>query len=108
MTGRLLRRPAGTATRRDWQPDWHPQWCARGHACGLGEHRAAPVTLRVPGRGSVVLTRVLGADGRQHAEVRTTIALAPDEPAARVHLAHILTELDTHLRRVVRPPRPAS
>src|SRR5437870_5750222 len=83
----------------------HPDWCARGHRCGLGEHRAQPVTFAIPGRGAVVLTRVQAADGRQHVEVRTRIALAGGELAARAHLAHILAELDTHLRRVTHLPR---
>ncbi len=83
----------------------HPGWCAGGHRCGLGEHRAAPVTLTVPGRASVVLTRILDATGRQHVEVRTSIALAVGDQAARAHLAHVLAELDTHLRRVAYPPR---
>jgi hypothetical protein len=83
----------------------HPDWCARGHRCGLGEHRAQPVTLAVPGRGAVVLTRVQAADGRQHVEVRTRIALAEGEVAARAHLTHILAELDAHLRRVIHLPR---
>jgi hypothetical protein len=83
----------------------HPDWCARGHRCGLGEHRATPVTLVAPGRGVVVLTRVLGADGRQHVEIRTDVTLAEGEPQARAHLTHILAELDAHLKRITRPPR---
>ncbi|WP_446213996.1 hypothetical protein [Micromonospora sp. IBSANI012] len=83
----------------------HPDWCARGHACGLGEHRAQPVTIRVPGRGVVVLTRVLPADGSQHAEIRTRISLAPGDAGARTHLMRIVTEFDAALRRMVRPQR---
>jgi hypothetical protein len=45
----------------------------------------------------------MGADGRQHVEIRTDVALAEGEPQARAHLAHILTELDTHLRRLIGP-----
>jgi hypothetical protein len=106
MTGRLLRRPTSALIpARDERPGHHPDWCAHNHTCGLGEHRAAPVRLDIPGRGSVVLTRVQGADGRQHAEIRTSITLAAGDVAARAHLAHILTELEAHLRRVVRPPR---
>ena len=78
----------------------HPDWCAKGHHCGLGEHRAQPVSLYAPGRGVLVLTRVLSADGRQHVEVRTRIRLAPGESQARAHLGRILAELDAHLRRV--------
>jgi len=80
----------------------HPDWCARGHHCGLGEHRAAPVTLSAGAAGVVVLTRVLAADGRQHVEIRTRITLAAGEPQSRAHLAQILTELDAQLRRVIR------
>jgi hypothetical protein len=58
----------------------------------------------MPGRASVVLTRVQGTTGRQHVEIRTSITLAAGDQAARAHLAHILTELETHLRRVVRQP----
>src|SRR5205814_2037026 len=101
MTGRLLPRQTGTPARR---PGGHPDWCAQGHACGLGEHRARPITLTVPGRASIVLTRVQAATGREHVEIRTSIALARGDQAARAHLAHILAELDRHLRRVVRPP----
>ncbi len=84
------------------RPAGHPDWCAADHRCGLGEHRAEPVTLTVPGRGVVVLTRVLAADGRQHVEIRTDVALAAGDGAARAHLTHILIELEGHLRRVVR------
>jgi hypothetical protein len=93
-----------TTIRRP-RPGEHPDWCARGHHCGLGEHRAQPVSLRVDGRGAVVLTRVRVADGREHVEIRTRIALAPGDGPARAHLARILSELETHLRRVVRPAR---
>jgi hypothetical protein len=84
------------------QPDVaeHPTWCAQGHRCGLGEHRATPVTVQTPGRGVVVLTRVQDAGGRQHVEVRTRIVLADGDEAARVHLARIVWELHAHLRRV--------
>ena len=104
MTARHLARATGSTPARDA----HPQWCAQGHACGLGEHRAAPITLRVPGRASVVLTRVMSASGREHVEIRTSITLAPGEQAARRHLAHVLTELQHHLRRVIAPSAPAA
>ncbi len=93
-----------TAPGSPLRPGVHPAWCARGHACGLGEHRAAPVTLTVPGQAVIVLTRVMGADGRQHVEIRTDVALAEGEAQARAHLAHILTELDAHLRRLISLP----
>ena len=91
-----------TVTRS--RADVHPSWCSHGHACGLGEHRADPVTLDGSG-GVIVLTRVQARDGRQHVEIRTRISLNPGHDAGRAHLAHILTELDAHLRRVIRPPR---
>ena len=81
----------------------HPEWCARGHACGLGEHRAAPVTLDAGRRGVMVLTRVQAADGRQHVEIRTRIVLTgAGEAQARMQLGHILRALDALLNRLVR------
>jgi hypothetical protein len=85
----------------------HPDWCAHTHACGLGEHRATPITLSVPGRGVIVLTRVQARDGRQHVEIRTRITLAAGDRNARAHLARVLVELDAHLRRVIQPARSA-
>jgi hypothetical protein len=104
MTARVLRRPTSDPTRPGDDRRNHPDWCAHTHACGLGEHRARPVRLEVPGRASVVLTRVEDSTGRQHVEIRTSVTLAAGDHAARAHLAHILTELETHLRRVARQP----
>ena len=82
----------------------HTDWCARDHSCGLGEHRARPVTLDAGSRGVVVLTRVLAANGRQHVEIRTRITLTnAGEAHARAQLARILTQLDALLRRLTRP-----
>jgi hypothetical protein len=88
-------------------PDWydrieagpHPSWCGRGHRCGLGEHRAYPVTVKRPGTGGLVLTRVAHGD-REHAEVRMRIELAPGDFNARAHLLLILAELETLLEHV--------
>lgn len=80
----------------------HPHWCAGGHACHLGEHRAAPITFTVPGAGSAVLTRVQSPDGTGHAEVRISVSLPKAEPYARYRLAALLF----HLRTLVGPPRP--
>jgi hypothetical protein len=88
-----------------WGRDQHPDWCAQGHHCGLGEHQAAPIVLDVPGRGRVVLTRIMAADGRQHVEIRTGVTLADGDHAARAHLAMILAELEAHLTRIIRRPR---
>ena len=82
----------------------HTDWCARDHSCGLGEHRAQPVTLDAGWRGVMVLTRVLAADGGQHLEIRTRIILTnAGEAHARAQLAQILPLLDALLRRLVRP-----
>jgi hypothetical protein len=79
----------------------HPQWCARGHQCGLGEHRAQPITLNAPDVGRVILTRVRAANGREHAEVRLTVALATTESQARRQLAALINDLDTVLSRAI-------
>ena len=91
-----------TATHQAAWLGEHPQWCARGHHCGLGEHRSAPITVDGP-RGVVVLTRVLAADGREHAEIRLRVALAPGG-RARSHLALVVAGLASLLARVSRPP----
>lgn len=83
------------------RPGEHPEWCAQGHRCGFGEHRAQPITLDAPGLGRVVLTRVQGSDGREHAEVRLTVALASAEPIARQQLMALTNDLDTVLSRAI-------
>ncbi|WP_433208078.1 hypothetical protein ACQP00_42610 [Dactylosporangium sp. CS-047395] len=80
----------------------HPDWCAQGHRCGLGEHRAEPIVINVPALGRVVLTRVLGTNGRQHAEVRLRLALADAEPAARRQLRGLAHDLTTVIERAAR------
>jgi hypothetical protein len=71
----------------------HNSWCARGHHCGLGEHRADPIAIDVPRLGRGVLTRVADADGRQYAEIMLRVALPVYEQQARVRLASLLTRL---------------
>lgn len=71
----------------------HTEWCAGGHVCGLGEHRSDPIVVDVENVGRLVLTRVLAADGQQHAEVRITAALAGDDERARRQLAGLLRRL---------------
>jgi hypothetical protein len=88
MTALNHRRITGGLRRRD-----HPDWCARDHQCGLGEHRADPLAIAIPGFGRAMLTRVRGADGREHAEVRLTVALTVDESTARVQLLSVARDL---------------
>jgi hypothetical protein len=73
------------------RPDLHTDWCARDHRCNHAEHRSDAIMVDLPGHGRAVLTRVRTADGREHAELRLRVALAPAEPAARRQLAAILT-----------------
>ncbi|MEU7868299.1 hypothetical protein [Dactylosporangium sp. NPDC049140] len=77
----------------------HTDWCAGGHRCQLGEHRADPLTVDIPGAGRVVLTRVRAAAGREYAEVRATVSLAGTDPAARRQLSSLITSVATALRR---------
>jgi hypothetical protein len=71
----------------------HTTWCARGHSCGLDEHRAKPITITVQSVGCAVLTRVAARDGREYAEIRLRLALPRNEPDARVRLTALLTRL---------------
>jgi hypothetical protein len=87
----------------------HPEWCAEGHRCNLGEHRAEPLIIAIPGYGRATLTRVQAADGREHAEVRLTVALADAEPCARVQLLGVATDVRALLGRATRASaRPAA
>jgi hypothetical protein len=58
--------------------------------------------LDAPGRGVVVLTRVMAADGREHAEIRLRVALASGQQPAWAHLGLIVTCLEALLARVTR------
>ncbi len=60
----------------------------------------------LPGHGRAVLTRVAAADGRQHAEIRLRVALAPAEPAARRQLAGLLADLRHVVTRAALAARP--
>lgn len=53
----------------------------------------------VAGAGRAVVTRVLGAGGREWAEVRVRVALHPAEARARWQLVALLRSLGTALRR---------
>lgn len=77
----------------------HTDWCGGGHRCGLGEHRAEPVSVDVPGIGRLMLVRVQGNDGRQWAEVRGSVVLPNDEVLARGRLLRLLGDLAEALRR---------
>jgi hypothetical protein len=93
------RRPAARDAARPALLDegGHPEWCAGGHRCGLGEHRADPVIVDVDGVGRLVLTRVQGRDGRQHADVRVTAELVEHEGYARLQLARLVERLTAAL-----------
>ncbi|MCG5464860.1 hypothetical protein MED01_003120 [Micromonospora sp. MED01] len=73
--------------------DGHTEWCGKGHRCGLGEHRSEEIVVDVAGRSRAVLVRVRTAAGREHAEVRVRVALAPSELAARRQLVGLLGDL---------------
>lgn len=75
----------------------HPEWCARGHRCGLGEHRSDPHAVDVPGVGRMVVVRVLATDGTEHAEVRGSVRLPEHEGWARRRLLRLLTDLGAAL-----------
>jgi hypothetical protein len=77
----------------------HPDWCARGHHCGLGEHRSLPVVAELEQVGRVVLTRVLGRDGRERMEITGSAYLAESEAVARRQLQSTLTGLVEVLQR---------
>lgn len=89
---RLRRRAPGGLPVRSDRGD-HTPWCAQDHRCGLGEHRAEPVVVQVDGVGVMVVTRVLDRRGREHAEVRGSLALDEREPVARVQLLRLLRGL---------------
>ncbi|WP_320069774.1 hypothetical protein [Micromonospora sp. RTGN7] len=93
----MTRRPAG-----------HTEWCGRDHRCNLGEHRSDPIMVDLPGHGRAVLVRVRTAAGRDHAEIRLRVALAPAEPAARRQLAGLLADVRQAVTRaaIAAQPRP--
>jgi hypothetical protein len=64
------------------RPYDHPEWCAKGHRCNLGEHRAHPVVMEVGGVGKVLITRVLGRNGRERMEVTGSAYISSTGTAA--------------------------
>ncbi|MGW5581003.1 hypothetical protein [Micromonospora chokoriensis] len=86
--------------------DGHTDWCGKDHRCGLGEHRSEEIVVDVAGRSRAVLVRVRTAAGRDHAEVRVRVALAPSELAARRQLVGLLGDLRHAVTRAAITARP--
>ncbi|MGW4682916.1 hypothetical protein ACWEOS_31020 [Micromonospora taraxaci] len=86
--------------------DGHTEWCGKDHRCGLGEHRSEEIVVDVAGRSRAVLVRVRTAAGREHAEVRVRVALAPSEVAARRQLVGLLGDLRQAVTRAAITARP--
>ncbi|SCL34170.1 hypothetical protein GA0070616_4901 [Micromonospora nigra] len=84
----------------------HTDWCGRDHRCNLGEHRSPEIVVDVPGRARAVLVRVRTAAGRDHAEIRLRVALAPAEVAARRQLVGLLGDLRHAVTRAAIAARP--
>ncbi|HWB38350.1 MAG TPA: hypothetical protein VHA75_20220 [Rugosimonospora sp.] len=68
----------------------HPNWCARGHRCGLGEHRSEPATIH-----GLVATRVSAGTG-EWVEFRGSMRLTTDDQAVQ-----LLAALDLAVRAVL-------
>ncbi|MDW3850320.1 hypothetical protein NMK34_27270 [Micromonospora sp. BRA006-A] len=88
------------------RPDVHTPWCGRDHRCGLGEHRSPEIVVDIPGHARAVLVRVRTAAGREHAEVRVRVALAPGDLAARRQLVGLLGDLREAVTRAAITARP--
>ncbi|MER7272060.1 hypothetical protein ABT344_27595 [Micromonospora carbonacea] len=84
----------------------HTGWCGRDHRCNLGEHRSEEIVVDLAGRGRAVLVRVRTAAGREHAEVRVRVALAPGEVAARRQFVGLLGDLADTVTRAALAARP--
>ena len=84
----------------------HTDWCGRDHRCGLGEHRSDEIVVDIAGRARAVLVRVRTAAGRDHAEIRVRVALAPAELAARRQLVGLLGDLRQAVTRAAIAARP--
>jgi hypothetical protein len=78
-------------------------WCAGGHRCTAphGEHRSDPQTLRT-GYGTLVITRIRGADGVDFVEMRAVARLPADEETAREMARALATGVDVTIRDVLR------
>ncbi|KXK61077.1 hypothetical protein AWW66_15330 [Micromonospora rosaria] len=86
----------------------HTDWCGRDHRCNLGEHRSDELVVDLPGRARAVLVRVRTAAGRDHAEIRLRVALAPTEVAARRQLVGLLADVRQAVTRAGIAARPAA
>lgn len=97
-------------TRTTRRTTGHTDWCARDHRCNLGEHRSDEITVDLPARARAVLVRVRTSTGRDHADIRVRVALAPTELAARRQLAGLLGDLRHTVTRaaIATQPRPRS
>lgn len=86
----------------------HTDWCARDHRCNLGEHRSHEIVVDLPARARAVLVRARTTNGRDHADIRIRVALAPTEPAARRQLSGLLGDLRHTITRaaIATPPHP--
>ncbi|MEV6693197.1 hypothetical protein AB0M35_17170 [Micromonospora sp. NPDC051196] len=84
----------------------HTDWCGRDHRCNLNEHRSPEIVVDIPGHARAVLVRVRTAAGRDHAEVRIRVALAPTELAARRQLVGLLGDLRQAVTRAAITARP--
>ncbi|MEV6694177.1 hypothetical protein AB0M35_22160 [Micromonospora sp. NPDC051196] len=84
----------------------HTDWCGRDHRCNLNEHRSPEIVVDIPGRARAVLVRVRTTAGRDHAEIRIRVALAPTEPAARRQLVGLLGDLRNAVTRAAIAARP--
>ncbi|WP_431887018.1 hypothetical protein [Micromonospora wenchangensis] len=84
----------------------HTGWCGQDHRCNLGEHRSEEIVVDVAGRARAVLVRVRTAAGRDHAEIRVRVALAPIELRARRQLHGLLTDLRHTVTRAAVAGRP--
>ncbi|TDC39061.1 hypothetical protein E1211_05175 [Micromonospora sp. 15K316] len=87
------------------RPAGHTDWCGRDHRCGLGEHRSPEIVVDA-GHARAVLVRVRTAAGREHAEVRIRVALAPTEVAARRQLVGLLGDVRQAATRAAIAARP--
>ncbi|MDM4720874.1 hypothetical protein QTQ03_15210 [Micromonospora sp. WMMA1363] len=93
-------------THHHRNPEQHTDWCAGGHRCGLGEHRSDEIVVDLPGRARAVILRVRTTTGREHAEIRVRVALAPTEVAARRQLVGLLGDLRHTVTRAAITARP--